>query len=349
MASTPKKRRASDTAKRPAAAPAASRTATLPKPAPAAAPAPAKAPVPAARPNPWVLLALGAVAVLVVFEMTVLVKGKADRQRTLQELGTFGERGGAERPGAFHGPILIKVDAQERLLMVDIDWRKVLAWEAQSGKFLFECGPAAAKETGFQPSDVGTDAQGTLYVLDRLRQEVRVFSPTGEWVRTWAAPSATALAVTPKGQVLTSDSVRKQVVQYSPEGQELKRFGGPGTGKGRFGQPYRLDTDANGNIYVLDTGNQCVQVLSPNGSAVRMWNLKYKPAILSGIVVRNQEVFLNDYENNFIWIYSTSGALAGQISNPYPSTMAVDRAGQVYLPGPAGITRYLQVKGGKKK
>jgi hypothetical protein len=141
-------------------------------------------------PKPIMLVIFAIVAILVVLEMTVLFKGKMDRQRTFSEVSTFGDRGGAERPEAFHGPLLLKCDAQNRLLMVDTDWKKILAWDVQSGKFLFALDKIAAKQEDFQPADVCADKQGNLFILDRLRQLVFAFSPAGELVSTWTAPAA---------------------------------------------------------------------------------------------------------------------------------------------------------------
>jgi tripartite motif-containing protein 71 len=338
MAGTPKKSKAPGSAKRPATAKTA--TQTIPRPAPPAAPAPAAG----AGPKPWVLLALGVVAVLVVFEMTALLKGKVDRQRQLVQQSAFGSRGGQQRPESYNGAIALKTDAQDRLYLVDPDWSKVLVYDTRASKFLFAIDRTTAQKPTFAPTDVAADAQGNVYVLDRGNLEVAVFSATGEPLRRFPVPNASALAVSPKGEVLVSDNVKMQVVRYSPEGKELKRFGSPGSGRGQFNNPYRLTTDPAGNIYVVDMLNRRIQSFSPEGGFKHAWTLKFTPGIIVGITTWGKSVFINDFDNGFIWEYTPSGQLVGQITFVYPSNFALDSTGNFYLPSIEGIGRYTQVK-----
>lgn len=297
------------------------------------------------RPNPVVLAVLGVIAVLVVVEVSFLLKGKADRQRSLSDVGTIGARGGDERPEAYHGALAMKIDAQDRLMLVDPDWAKVVIWDTKAGNFLMALDKVRAQRKDFAPTDAAADKQGQVFVLDRPHQEVTVFSPTGDFVRRWIAANASAIAVDPEGNVLVSDNLKMQVVRYSPEGKELKHMGGPGTARGRLNNPSRLAADAKGNIYVVDLGNKRIQVFSSQGSSGKAWSLKFVPNQLTGITPAGDEVYLNDFDNSFIWAYSPHGKILGQMSTTFPSNVAVDSTGNFYLPTANGIGRYVQIKG----
>jgi DNA-binding beta-propeller fold protein YncE len=43
------------------------------------------------------------------------------------------------------------------------------------------------------------------------------------------------------------------------------RFGRSGSGEGRFGKPFGLVVDKEGNIYVADTKNNRIQKFDPSG------------------------------------------------------------------------------------
>jgi len=311
---------------------------------------PPAAPAGGEKPRSVIMVILGVIAVLVAVEVVVLFKGKVDRQRALKAVATFGERGEPQRLQAFKGTMTEKIDGQGRLFLVDSEWKKVLAWKATTGEFLMAITSEGAQRENFSPTDVAIDAKGNIYVLDQVNQEVSAFTPGGDWVRRWPARNAVAIAVAANGDVLVSDSQDMKIVRYSPEGKELRRFAGPGTAKGKLKNPSRLATDAKGNIYVVDHGNQRIQVFSPEGAFRRAWPLKFVPSNnTTGVTVWGNEVYVNDFQNSYIWVYSLQGKLVGQIKITYPSTVAIDREGNIYLPAPGGIDRYVQLKGQKSQ
>ncbi len=77
----------------------------------------------------------------------------------------------------------------------------------------------------------------------------------------------------------------------------LRTFGASGSGTGQFNDPKALALDAAGNIYVADTRNHRVQVLSTDGTFLRAWG--------------------------------SQGTGAGQFQEPWG--IAVDREGNVYV------------------
>ncbi|MGH2750627.1 MAG: hypothetical protein ACRDK3_07115 [Actinomycetota bacterium] len=68
------------------------------------------------------------------------------------------------------------------------------------------------------------------------------------------APSADLadVAITPSGDAYFMDSRTKSVSQFSPAGEQIRRFGGAGGRPGQFTIPWRLTVDPSGTVYVLD-------------------------------------------------------------------------------------------------
>ena len=67
-----------------------------------------------------------------------------------------------------------------------------------------------------------------------------------------------------KGTIITvTEQNTSKLFQYDIEGNLLAIFGGAGTGNGRFTNPVALDTDSQGNLYVLDASQNTIQVLEP--------------------------------------------------------------------------------------
>jgi sugar lactone lactonase YvrE len=85
------------------------------------------------------------------------------------------------------------------------------------------------------PEGIAADTAGNLYVAEPA--------------------SATIRKVTPQGAVTTLAGARGAVGYADGEGTAA-----------RFNQPSRLSTDAQGNVYLTDTGNSVVRKITPAGS-----------------------------------------------------------------------------------
>jgi hypothetical protein len=106
--------------------------------------------------------------------------------------------------------------------------------------------------------DIDVDADGVIYVLDGSLRTVRVFSPSGEYLRSLGRQgegpaefrSPTQISVAPDGSVWVYDDLARVVVAIAPDGREVTRHptrasgptGGPlsFTWDGRIGDDGRL-------------------------------------------------------------------------------------------------------------
>ncbi|HOD39971.1 MAG TPA: hypothetical protein PKL57_05395, partial [Candidatus Wallbacteria bacterium] len=90
-----------------------------------------------------------------------------------------------------------------------------------------------------------------------LRVEV---SMDNDFVKT-----PTNAATDADGNIYMTDSATNCVYKYSPNGDQLLKFGGAGTGDGQFDSPAAIAINDTGEIYVADKGNKRIQKFDKNG------------------------------------------------------------------------------------
>ena len=125
------------------------------------------------------------------------------------------------------------------------------------------------------PSGLALDAGGTLYVADTGNDAIRRVAADGT-VSTIAGPDAglngpVGVAVGTGGRLLVADTYNDRIVAIGPDGAVTPvagtgRRGFADGAEAEFDTPCGLAADAAGNIYVADTGNGAVRVISPDGN-----------------------------------------------------------------------------------
>lgn len=179
------------------------------------------------------------------------------------------------------------------------------------------------------------------------------------WTSTGApAPDALAkpygIGIDPQGQIWVADGSQDQFAIFAPDGTFLEMWGAPGTGEGQF-EFYSTASccgtgwgdvafGADGTIYVLDTGNQRVQMFTPDRALVRGWGSKGdEPGQFlapGGIAIgpdgsiyisdeARQDVQKFDATGQFLTTIGETGVGAGQLQQP--SGVAVDADGNVWV------------------
>jgi DNA-binding beta-propeller fold protein YncE len=80
------------------------------------------------------------------------------------------------------------------------------------------------------------------------------------------------LAIGPDGNIYVTDGKTQTVSVISPDGQLLRRWGGPGTHPGQFRLGHgAIAVGSDGDVYVADSGNFRVQVFSSTGTFLRQF------------------------------------------------------------------------------
>ncbi|HEX3743450.1 MAG TPA: hypothetical protein VHW09_05960 [Bryobacteraceae bacterium] len=206
-------------------------------------------------------------------------------------------------------------------------------------------GPAISAQLD-NPQGVAVDAAGNLYIADPGNHRVRKVTPDGT-ITTLAgtgtsgnagdngpATAATfvspvAVAVDTKGNVYISDSQSSEVRVVNATGNiaRVAGNGSPGFGgdsgpavSASLSYPQGLNVDAAGNLYIGDTGNYRVRIVSAAG-------------------------IINTYAGNAQFGYAGDGGPAISANLLNPVGVASDRSGDLYIADTVGAVRFVNSSG----
>ena len=193
------------------------------------------------------------------------------------------------------GPSAVAVDSSNNLYIADTSNERVrrvspagvittFAGDGQSNGFGGEGEPATFIPLD-SPQGVAADNAGNVYVADTYHNRVLQVDDSGD-MRTVAGtgtPSPFGLngplgiAVDPNGNLYIADSLNQRVEMLSASGA-ISTVAGTGTsgfsGDGgpavsaELSDPSAVAADSSGNLYIADTGNNRIRVVSPDGTIV---------------------------------------------------------------------------------
>ena len=142
------------------------------------------------------------------------------------------------------------------------------------------------------PSGVALTADGRLFIADTRNQRIRVISADGATVSTYAGirffgfangstttarfRSPSGVAVTTDGRVFVADSFNHRIRVISADGATVSTYAGDGvqsfadgsTTTAGFDTPTDLVVASDGRVFVADTNNHRIRVISADGAAV---------------------------------------------------------------------------------
>ncbi len=206
------------------------------------------------------------------------------------------------------------------------------------------------------PSGMDADyATEELYVANALNHRIDIFDlETGAFKRSFGQLGfgfSNGDMIAPQDAYVVGDNVLvtnrflNKISIFDKNGIETGSFGAGGTEPGQFNQPYGIDVDGNGNIYVVDFGNHRVQKFDADFNVVwatagfgygagRFW------APIRVVASDDGRVFVSDAYNNQVQVldaetgaYITKigsfGEEAGDLSLPFGVT--IDKKGENLL------------------
>jgi len=117
------------------------------------------------------------------------------------------------------------------------------------------------------PCNVAFDRSGNVYVADYSNLRIQVFTPEGQYLRTFGSLGAGPGELgKPEGVAIDSDLVyvteygNHRVSVFSTKGKFLKSFGCKGEVKSQLPFPHYVHVNNDGFVLVADYGNDRIQV-----------------------------------------------------------------------------------------
>lgn len=235
------------------------------------------------RRNVYIGMALIAIATAAVFTFLFLNNTKAVDTGLLKVLDPQGAPNySLSLTGDFDKPLKKPMDvtANDSFTYVsDTDNKRVLAFDV-SGNLLFSFGEDGSGKGQFKfPYGISVDDQGRVFVADLYNGNISIFDEKGKFIE-YFAPQASkdkkvsapaALRIIDKKVYVTDIKANKAYV-FDMKGKLLLEIGKPGVKEGEFNAPNGITADDEGNIYVVDTGNQRVQIFDKKGKFVKIIN-----------------------------------------------------------------------------
>jgi DNA-binding beta-propeller fold protein YncE len=124
-----------------------------------------------------------------------------------------------------------------------------------------------------------TDADGNIYVAERISDHVKKFDAAGNLLAVFGSPgsgdgqldSPYDVAVDSAGNVYVADGANNRVQKFDAAGNFLLKWGEAGSGDGQFNGPSGITVDPHGHVFVSDTSNHRIQEFDGQGHFVSKW------------------------------------------------------------------------------
>lgn len=235
-------------------------------------------------------------------------------QPPLQLLVQWGQTG--TQPGQFQNPAALTCDGVGNVFVVD-DGNPT-----QVEKFDLQGHPLLdfAASAGQNDWDIGVDPGGAIFIVDRRRGQVQIFSPEGEafhtlffrYRRDFHEPAS--IAIGPDGNFFAADFTVGRVLRLSPRGRTLEAWAKPSQLPAGRWMPYPIRLAQGGNLYVADASNQRIERLTSVGQYVSSWQFPFTDLPQSnsapkanGLAVSANFVAASDAQKRLIGIWTLDG------------------------------------------
>ncbi len=208
-------------------------------------------------------------------------------------------------------------------------------------------GPVSEETSGHiikEPTGVGVDHRGYVYVTCAAPNGTKIFLPNGEFYKKLEdGGNPTAIAMAEDG-FYVGDEDSFDIKKYDFKGGLLFSFGSQGTGRTQFGSISGLCVDSAGKVYVADRERGLVHVFLPQqGKKYADWDKVPPPTsvkwvedinVLGGKTVwaGNNTLFAVDNKNGLI-LKITDGRVSQSISvkDCTPISIALDKARSLWV------------------
>lgn len=165
--------------------------------------------------------------------------------------------------GQFSCPRGLVFNNNKMLYVIDGDNYRVQVFQ-QDDTFAFSFGSKGSNLGQFQyPVRIAIDPNKNVLVTDYNAHCIHQFSHSGEFIQKIRCHNPRSITVSPTGYLITGHHGNDNKIKvWSPTYQLINQFGRKGTKQGEFINIYGMDMDSSGAIYVLEEGNERLQIIS---------------------------------------------------------------------------------------
>jgi DNA-binding beta-propeller fold protein YncE len=183
-----------------------------------------------------------------------------------------GPRDSSPKDDEMQGPVAVVTDSQNRLLVADPGSMAVHVFDFARRQYF----DVNAAHSGMRSiAAIAVDDKDRIYVTDSRLGKIFIFNSKGKFVgylqdrigQESYYMSPVGIAIEPaSGYIYVCDRDRNMVIKTSRSGAVLQHFGtrGGGSGPGDFRRPTQIAI-AQGELFVLDSGNRRIQKLNLDG------------------------------------------------------------------------------------
>jgi|TARA_B100001971_G_C18219292_1_gene556022 peptidylglycine monooxygenase len=181
-----------------------------------------------------------------------------------------------------------------------------------------------------------------IFVSARGVHEVLKFNAGGELLLRigergnpgWQTPfnHPTDVAISRDGDIFVTDGYGNACVhRFTPDGEHVLTWGGPGKGPGEFHTPHGVWVDDLGRVYVVDRDNNRVQIFTLDGEYITEWGDFFHPMDIYFDSLNN--IYVTDQTPRFSVLNTEGELLARGFAPDAGHGLWGDSYGNLYLAG----------------
>lgn len=173
---------------------------------------------------------------------------------------------------------------------------------------------------------IAVDRNDQVYVFNRAKPAVQVYSTDGKLLRTWGdeVKEAHHIKIGPDGNVWVADIGRHVVEQYTPEGRRLRSIGTDGKSgcdRTHLNMPTDMAITSEGEVFISDGyGNNRIVHCDKEGRFVKEWGVlgsgPNQFSIPHAIALDSKgRLYVADRNNVRVLVYDQSGRRLDEWAN----------------------------------
>ena len=234
-----------------------------------------------------------------------------------------------QQPGRLTGVVVAPCGT---IFVSDYDNHKIHVFDADR-KFIRSFGQQGVGEGQLrEPTGVAISTDGLLYVTHS--HVVDVMKDDGVFMQrighgTLNQPWDVAVH---KGEVFVADTGNHRVAVFSQDGKFIRTIGSQCTGPGQFNAPTGVAISPDGELYVSDRDNGCVQVLTPQEVYIREFGKGQLSSQHKLLFSADKHVLVADLLNHRVVVFNQNGAVVSSLPcAQYPVGLVVDKKGNLLV------------------